>query len=443
MLFLVSIEIVVDSLLILTRFLPAVRSNWIMWHQLNRNQKEHQPQQQPPQQHQDDRMSSPIRTSKRKAAEVEAAAAAEADVSVPIKEEEAKTAAEADPPIIKKPRKDIAAKAAAEDDKETEAMPDAGTDGADAKKGTEETDKPSEETAATGKPEEEKAPAADRAIKEEPVTVPAAIYKEEDDFDEPDDGAEIVEDSDEVWNQSLFNLLLYKNQYKTLHVQATYDPTLHSWVDTQRKLYRRHRKEPKSVSPVTAKRLIALDSINFPFTLRGAAHWERYFNKLQDFHKKHGHCLVPRLCEFPGLGDWVIDQRRQYKLMMQGKPSVLDPERQRKLEQLGFVWVVRNRPEWNNRFQELLQFREKHGDTKVPQHYKEIPGLGKVRIGDSMVVLSCFKKFLFRFVSSQRRCHVAGLSLFFPVGRQAARTIQASLAGEAFLSYARQIGKAQ
>jgi hypothetical protein len=49
--------------------------------------------------------------------------------------------------------------------------------------------------------------------------------------------------------------------------------------------------------------------------------------------------------------------------MMQGKPSVLDPERQRKLEEMGFVWVVRNRPEWNNRFQELLQYREKYGDT--------------------------------------------------------------------------------
>jgi len=88
-------------------------------------------------------------------------------------------------------------------------------------------------------------------------------------------------------------------------------------------------------------------------------------------------CLVPRLCEFAGLGDWVIDQRRQYKLMMQGKPSVLDPERQRKLEALGFVWVVRNRPEWNNRYSELLAYKEKHGDTKVPQHYKETPGLGK------------------------------------------------------------------
>ena len=72
---------------------------------------------------------------------------------------------------------------------------------------------------------------------------------------------------------------------------------------------------------------------------------------------------MPRLCEFPGLGDWVIDQRRQYKLMMQGKPSVLDPERQRKLEELGFVWVVRNRPEWNNRYQELLQYKDKYGDT--------------------------------------------------------------------------------
>jgi hypothetical protein len=44
---------------------------------------------------------------------------------------------------------------------------------------------------------------------------------------------------------------------------------------------------------------------------------------------------------------------------------------------VGFAWQVRNRPEWELRFQQLLEFKEKHGDCKVPQHYKENKALGK------------------------------------------------------------------
>ena len=84
----------------------------------------------------------------------------------------------------------------------------------------------------------------------------------------------------------------------------------------------------------------------------------------------------------------VVDQRRQYKLMMQGKPSSLDTDRIQKLEQLDFAWNVRNRPEWNTRYEQLLEYKKKFGDTKVPQHYKDIKGLGKwvsKNIGEEIV----------------------------------------------------------
>lgn len=98
---------------------------------------------------------------------------------------------------------------------------------------------------------------------------------------------------------------------------------------------------------------------------------------LEDYKKTHGHILVPRLCEVPGLGDWVTDQRRQYKAMKQGQSTQLTKERKAKLESLGFIWQVRNRPEWDHRYSELLEYREKNGDCKVPQHYKENKALGK------------------------------------------------------------------
>lgn len=60
------------------------------------------------------------------------------------------------------------------------------------------------------------------------------------------------------------------------------------------------------------------------------------------------------------LGGWVKRIRDQKK---QGK---LSPERIKKLSDIGFAWVVRNRVPFEERIQELQKFKEKHGHTRVP-----------------------------------------------------------------------------
>lgn len=89
-------------------------------------------------------------------------------------------------------------------------------------------------------------------------------------------------------------------------------------------------------------------------------------------------CLqVPRSCEIPGLGDWVTDQRRQYKAFTQGQTTQMSDARREKLEEISFAWSVRNRPEWDARYNELLEYKSVHGDCKVPQQYKSNKALGK------------------------------------------------------------------
>lgn len=61
----------------------------------------------------------------------------------------------------------------------------------------------------------------------------------------------------------------------------------------------------------------------------------------------------------------------------QGQASQLTDDRREKLEQLGFAWQVRNRPEWDARYKQLIEYKAIHGDCKVPQHYKENRALGK------------------------------------------------------------------
>ena len=57
-----------------------------------------------------------------------------------------------------------------------------------------------------------------------------------------------------------------------------------------------------------------------------------------------------------------------------------------KLESLGnFVWTVHRAPVplaprtswWDLRYGELVEYRKRHGHTKVPQHWPENKGLGK------------------------------------------------------------------
>jgi len=42
----------------------------------------------------------------------------------------------------------------------------------------------------------------------------------------------------------------------------------------------------------------------------------------------------------PQLGTWVHTQRRQYKLLMEGKKSSMTKEKAKALESLGFFWTA-------------------------------------------------------------------------------------------------------
>lgn len=187
----------------------------------------------------------------------------------------------------------------------------------------------------------------------------------------------------EDFNHNLFHLLLFRADHKSFHVPRESYPELYAWMQHLKREYKHYAaaqengSNPATSSSLTPDQLKVLQSLHIPLTSRGDDHWNRFYQLLQDYRAHHGHVLVPRLCEIPGLGDWVTDQRRQYKALKQGQTSQLTNERRDKLEHLGFVWQVRNRPEWETRYHELEQYKHHHGDCKVPQHYKPNRALGK------------------------------------------------------------------
>lgn len=143
--------------------------------------------------------------------------------------------------------------------------------------------------------------------------------------------------------------------------------------------------------------------------------WDMMFNRLKQYKEKHGHCLVPkRYKEDPKLGTWVDTQRVQYKKMKkklasQGiqydgpaplkdefgigianatdimqqpiitispKPIIgrLTDDRIRRLESLGFVWLLRD--DWQKHYDELKEFKKAFGHCNVPARYADNRRLG-------------------------------------------------------------------
>ena len=101
--------------------------------------------------------------------------------------------------------------------------------------------------------------------------------------------------------------------------------------------------------------------------------WEEQFFALKAYQRETGHCKVPaRFKSNPKLGRWVMTQRRQFTLLMQGYPSALTSERIQRLESIGFTWSIRPEPvkTWNRKFQELRVYKNTFGNCMVPQRYQ-------------------------------------------------------------------------
>jgi hypothetical protein len=136
------------------------------------------------------------------------------------------------------------------------------------------------------------------------------------------------------------------------HPQAA---TLRLWIMQQRGQARRGK--------VPAHRLQRLEQAGFPFNVdmraRLDAQWKGRFAELQAFQQEHGHCNVPNQSRYRHLRLWTGLQRNF------GNRGRLQPDRRRRLDELGFVW---NRIEalWERFYSELAAFQRAHGHCCVP-----------------------------------------------------------------------------
>lgn len=99
--------------------------------------------------------------------------------------------------------------------------------------------------------------------------------------------------------------------------------------------------------------------------------WELRFAELVEYKRKHRHCKVPANDpENIQLGRWVSATRREYKKRQAGQKCQLTDERVLKLHSLGFEFDVHT-TNWEQKYEELCDFHEKHGHCNVPSSFKE------------------------------------------------------------------------
>jgi hypothetical protein len=106
--------------------------------------------------------------------------------------------------------------------------------------------------------------------------------------------------------------------------------------------------------------------------------WNKQYEKLVEFKRKHGNCLVPqRYQEDVSLGKWVDKQRQSHS------NNILRRDRKDLLDEIGFVWKANPRGDskdkeklWKKQYEKLPESSRKNGHCIVPRSYQEDVSLG-------------------------------------------------------------------
>jgi Helicase associated domain len=174
-----------------------------------------------------------------------------------------------------------------------------------------------------------------------------------------------------AWLEQYERLKIFYQKHGHSNVPQRYpeDPRLGSWLGRQR--------SSRYVEHMTEERRQLLNEVEFCWELQSERFdrlWDESYTKLEEFKAKHGHCNVPQLYDREkrrSLGMWTSMQRTQYHR------GTLSQDRQRKLEELGFLFekhhewgedrdVRKQELMWRKKYAKLVDFYETYGHTLVP-----------------------------------------------------------------------------
>ncbi|MDP3929510.1 MAG: Helicase associated domain protein, partial [Bacteroidota bacterium] len=127
----------------------------------------------------------------------------------------------------------------------------------------------------------------------------------------------------ELWALKYAELIAFKKMNG--HLQLPGNSELSHWLSKQRTFFKNG-----TLNPIHKAKL---DKVGVAWEVASPYIWERNFQKLIRFKEVNGHCNVPK--KEGSLADWVLNQRSYFKR------RVLDQEKIKRLEEIGFVWNYR------------------------------------------------------------------------------------------------------
>ena len=181
----------------------------------------------------------------------------------------------------------------------------------------------------------------------------------------------------------------YQQKYSNCNVPRNWqeNTALSSWVNRQRRLFKNGSLSIESINK--------LEGIGFCFTRdkilankikqqkpkkerqqsniitnNNEVLWQYRFSELVEYFTKNGHCNVPKnWSENKKLSSWVKTQRHNYKT---GK---LAEHRKLKLNEINFSFVNQVIASWEERYAELVNYKEKFSLTEITTVDKTLPVL--------------------------------------------------------------------
>jgi hypothetical protein len=182
--------------------------------------------------------------------------------------------------------------------------------------------------------------------------------------------------SSATWEVRFSELADYRKIQGHCNVPTHYSENikLARWVDNQKCQYRLHLEGKKS--HITVLRIQELESLGFEWGCSSAP-WEVRLSELADYRKIQGHCNVPgNYSENIKLALWVVRQRTNYRLHVEGKTSSMTNLRIQTLEDIDFEWGCFS-VTWEDRLSELADYREIQGHCNVPANCSESTKLAR------------------------------------------------------------------
>ena len=139
------------------------------------------------------------------------------------------------------------------------------------------------------------------------------------------------------WDEKYEELKQYYQAHGNTLVPARYvgNYSLSRWVETQRRQYSlRNKNKPSTLTDERIQLLNELEFVWDPYQVR----WMERYNELVEFQRLNGQFAMPSRANEPSLRRWLYLQGKQYRQMMDGKPSKMTAERKELLDQVGMDW---------------------------------------------------------------------------------------------------------